>query len=227
MPQSSAELLVLWPCCNVFLYPTGSYSRWLPFPRVVQDQRLWMSRRRSGFICNSIIDCCDGTLQRNLFWSATYNVRSSCAPSLKALNQRSSTPTTSSYLSKQSDKLFCLEPRWVKVPDSCRCPFPRHRSFFFYFRRMWSDRRVAIFGACCGGCFYLAHPSGLVFKPWPTGSGMMRTLFQSPPPPLKALQSSAWTQKIVSISNEGPLHCHHFELKFQTYKATRWSDAHL
>lgn len=57
-----------------------------------------------------------------------------------------------------------------------------------YIWSMWSDRRGAIFGACCGGCFYLTHPPGLVFKPWPSGSGVMRKLFQSGPP-LKARQS--------------------------------------
>lgn len=72
-----------------------------------------------------------------------------------------------------------------KLPDSCSCPFPFRECFF-----VRSQRRGAIFGACCAGCFWLAHPFGLVFKPWPSGSGMMRTLFQSPSP-LKARQSSA------------------------------------
>lgn len=74
-------------------------------------------------------------------------------------------------------------PQRAEVSDGRRCP-PRfyEHIFLFYFVSMWSGRRGAIFGACCGGCFYLAHPLGLVFKPWPSGSGMMRTLFQSPPP---------------------------------------------
>lgn len=118
-------------------------------------------------------------------------------------------PTTSvTYLSERLDKLFCFVPHWEWQSESAwqlQLPFSLPLLlffFFFFFASMRSDRRGAIFGACCAGCFYLAHPSGLVFKPWPSGSGMMRTLFQSPP--LKARQSSAWTQKMVSINDDCP-----------------------
>lgn len=106
--------------------------------------------------------------------------------------------TSVTNLSEQLDKLFCFVRYWEwqrKSFDSSSCPFPTMSAFFV---SIWSDRRVPIFGACCAGCFPLAHPSGLVFKPWPSGSGMMRTLFQSPPS-LKVQQSTAWPQQMVSI----------------------------
>lgn len=91
-------------------------------------------------------------------------------------------------------------------------------AFLFHdvFVFMWSNRRGAIFGACCSGCFYHTHPSGLVFKPWPSGSKMMRTVFQSPSP-LKAWQSSIWTQKTVSIFHHVPPYSNHVKLKLDFF----------
>lgn len=81
----------------------------------------------------------------------------------------------------------------------------------------------AIFEACCGGCFHLAHPSGLVFKPWPGGSGMMRTLFQSLPL-LPALQScGADTQRMMSVSNDPSPQVN----VYRPPEATHWSDAQM
>lgn len=160
----------------------------------------WRSSQRPWFVYNCFIDCHDGTCWRNLFCP---QLRPSRDPTLQA--------STNSHLQPvshicQSGQINCsvwspTENYRAKVPGGCSCSLSPRVSFFFFSVSIQSDRQGAIFGACCGGCFYLAHPSRLVFKAWPSGLGMIRTLFQSPAP-LKTRQSSAWTQKIVSISND-------------------------
>lgn len=111
----------------------------------------------------------------NLFWVIT-----PCQTKpVKALTNTHLRPL--SYVCQSS--WINSSPRWEwqsDVPDGFTCPFQNQKClFFFFFASVGSDRGSSIFRACCVGCFHLTHPSGLVFKPWPSGSGMMRTLFQS------------------------------------------------
>lgn len=155
---------------------------------------------------------------RLLWWNTVEKISFSwqleLLPNSASFNQHS--PATSvTYLSKQLHKPLCLGPPLRRAKGCCMTAAAALFPFMSVFVSMQSERRGAIFGACCGGCFYLSHPLGLVFKPWPSGSGLMRTLFQSPSP-LKAWQSSAcvYTENAVHQQCPPPGHTRRFKLKF-------------
>lgn len=135
-----------------------------------------------------------------LLWRSIEGVKSVLAFSLMPYPERFCFPLLA--LATYLGKWLCLVPSTVNGRAR-----PPQLSFLLFQERRACDQTEGVqsFEACFGGCFYLTHPPGLVFKPWPGGSGMMRTLFQSPPPPppvgLAILSMSILQDLTRSISN--------------------------